>query len=129
MHLKRILLSLLLVLALTGCKGDGSDYPDVESLMGTWQCEATYPEDGHDLTAWNFEDTYFTFNYGGTMRTEGFYGFADGRWSADKSILNCTLSDGTALRIRLISVSKTSADVKVTTIFGSKCIILKRINK
>lgn len=130
MRLKYLIFPLLLLFFATAACSDNDepDYPDLNDMTGRWRCVATLAADGSASMPWILEETYFTFGPGNAVSTEGVYGFLSGTIVQDRSILTCTFSDGSQLRIRIQSVSADNAQVSITDIFGAKTVILSRIH-
>lgn len=135
-RMKKIAIMLTAVVALlvgaitlTSCGGDEPDYPEIKNLYGRWQVKEMRADDSEAWRIWPYETTFLTFYANGSFRSEGYYGFGDGLWNADRSIITAALNDGTELRFRMLDATEGKAlELRATTLFGSMDLRLSAVN-
>ena len=104
----------------SSCNDDGPDYPEIDLIYGRWKVVNMRQNEDSPWSAWNYEETYLTFNANGQFVAQGYYGTGSGLWNSDKSIISATLNNGTQLRFRILE-GKAGSDLvlRTTNLYGT----------
>lgn len=115
-------------LSLNSCSDDEPNYPDIKLIYGRWQVIEMRADGADQWNVWPYEITILTFNANGSLISQGYFGFGEGHWNSDKSIVTGLLNDGTNLRFRILGgVENKLLELKSTNIFGTIDIKLKAL--
>lgn len=112
-------LFLLLTLVVTSfafisCSSDDDDELNKSEIVGTWKLTEVKMSDSGPYVSWPFKATYASFKADGTYYGSGYFGTGSGTWSKKGNTVKTYVDGQLYASYEIISVSSTSAEMKIT---------------
>lgn len=100
--------------AFVSCSKDDDNNQYSSAIIGTWELTQVKTSQSGTYISWPFKTTYASFKSDGTYYGSGYLGTGSGTWSASGNTINTYVSGKLYVSYEIISVSETTAELKMT---------------
>ena len=114
---KQLFLLLTLVVAtvaFVSCSNDDDDNQYNSDIVGTWKITEVKTSQSGSYIAWPFKTTYASFKSDGTYYGSGYFGNGSGTWSIKGNTLNTYVGGELYASYEIITVTSTTAELKMS---------------
>ena len=113
-HLFLLLTLVVATVAFVSCSNDDDDNQYNSDLVGTWKITEVKTSQSGSYIDWPFKTTYATFKSDGTYYGSGYFGNGSGTWSIKGNTLNTYVGGELYASYEIITVTSTTAELKMS---------------
>jgi len=132
LNMMTALMVAILSVGFASCSSDDDDddfnYPK-ESLYGTWKMSEVKMSENDSYISWPMKATTATFNSDGTYSGSGYFGNGSGTYTAKGNTITTYVSDKVYIVYTVLSLSGSTAELKMTMPNSDKTLWIKCVKR